>query len=199
MQSETSRVEAFSDGVFAIAITLLILEIKIPNAGSGPLSNYLLHQWPSYLAFLISFAFIGVMWINHHRLFTQIKRADNALLIYNLLLLLGVCIVPFPTAVLAAYLSTGDRRIAGVLFNVTYILIAFFFNILWRYAGRARLLDEKSQAAAHAISAQYAYGPLFYVGCALVGWFSVVTSLALQVALAIFFAMPPRKAVNLTS
>ena len=80
MTAETSRVEAFSDGVFAIAITLLILEIKVPPAGSGALPRDLLRQWPSYFSFLISFAFIGIMWINHHRLFTHIARCDDALL-----------------------------------------------------------------------------------------------------------------------
>ena len=103
MEKETARIEAFSDGVFAIAITLLILEIKIPGAGSADLSRQLLRQWPSYVAFVISFAFIGIMWINHHRLFTHIKRANNVLLFLNLLLLLGVCAVPFPTAVLAQH------------------------------------------------------------------------------------------------
>jgi len=101
--AETSRIEAFSDGVFAIAITLLILEIKVPPPGSGELSLALARQWPSYLSFLMSFAFIGIMWINHHRLFTHIARSDDVLLILNLLLLLGVIVVPFPTAVLATH------------------------------------------------------------------------------------------------
>jgi uncharacterized membrane protein len=102
--SETSRIEAFSDGVFAIAITLLILEIKIPTPGSGRLSLQLMNQWPAYVSFLISFAFIGIMWINHHRLLTHIVRSDNTLLILNLVLL-GVVAVPFPTAVLAIHLG----------------------------------------------------------------------------------------------
>ena len=114
MEKETARIEAFSDGVFAIAITLLILEIKIPAAGSGELSVQLLRQWPSYFAFVFSFAFIGIMWINHHRLFTHIKRSNNALLFLNLLLLLGVTAVPFPTAVLAQHLGQSDQRAAAM-------------------------------------------------------------------------------------
>ena len=117
MNTETGRVEAFSDGVFAIAITLLILEIKIPKPSDGALANQLLRQWPSYFAFLISFAFIGVMWINHHRLFTHIKRCNNTLMILNLLLLLGVTIVPFPTAVLATHIGFADQRTAALLYN----------------------------------------------------------------------------------
>lgn len=95
MTAETSRVEAFSDGVFAIAITLLILEVKAPPAGTGVLSQQLAQQWPSYVSFFISFAFIGIMWINHHRLFTHIVRCDHLLLIFNLLLLLGVIVFRF--------------------------------------------------------------------------------------------------------
>ena len=103
MASETARVEAFSDGVFAIAITLLILDVHVPAPGLGPLRTALARQWPTYIAFLISFAFIGIMWVNHHRLFNHIRRSDNTLMFLNLLLLLGVCVVPFPTALLAAH------------------------------------------------------------------------------------------------
>src|SRR5215470_20063356 len=100
MQTETNRVEAFSDGMFAIAITLLILELKVPTPAAGRLTAALLRQWPSYLAFLLSFAFIGIMWMNHHRMFTHIRRSNYTLLVLNLLLLLGITAVPFPTAVL---------------------------------------------------------------------------------------------------
>ncbi len=93
MQTETSRIEAFSDGMFAIAITLLILEVKAPSPAAGHLGEALLKQWPSYLAFLLSFFYIGVMWMNHHRMFTHIRRSNDTLLVLNLLLLLGVTAV----------------------------------------------------------------------------------------------------------
>src|SRR5438105_7058119 len=96
MTAETARVEAYSDGVCAIAITLLILEIKVPSPASGDLTRQLLAQWPSYISFVMSFTFIGIMWINHHRLFTHIRRCDDLLLVLNPLLLLGVTSVPFP-------------------------------------------------------------------------------------------------------
>jgi len=124
MNTETTRVEAFSDGVFAIAITLLILEIKVPSPSGGALGAQLLKQWSSYVSFVMSFAFIGIMWMNHHRLFTHIERCDDLLLIINLLLLLGVTSVPFPTAVLAVHLGRPDQRIAATLFNATYFFIA---------------------------------------------------------------------------
>jgi len=196
MEKETARIEAFSDGVFAIAITLLILEIKIPAAGSGNLSVQLLRQWPSYFAFVFSFAFIGIMWINHHRLFTHIKRANNVLLFLNLLLLLGVCAVPFPTAVLAQHLGQSDQRAAAILYHGTYFAIAIFFNILWRYASRHLLGKDVDISAADRISAQYAFGPLLYLVCIALTWVNVPASLLLNVALAVFFALPSHHAVR---
>jgi TMEM175 potassium channel family protein len=194
MTAETTRVEAFSDGVFAIAITLLILEIKVPSAGSGALSRDLLRQWPSYFSFLISFAFIGIMWINHHRLFTRIARCDDVLLVLNLLLLLGVVVVPFPTAVLATHLGQSDQLTALILYNSTYLLIAVFFNLLWRYAssGKRRLLSKDvNSSSVQRISRQYAYGPILYLVCLGLSWLSAAASLALNFALACFFALPP--------
>ena len=194
MTAETSRIEAFSDGVFAIAITLLILEIKIPPSGNGKLSLELIGQWPSYLSFLISFAFIGIMWINHHRLFTHIARSDDVLLILNLLLLLGVIVVPFPTAVLAQHLGQADQRTALILYNATYVFIAAVFNLLWRYASSAKrhlLAKDVNSASVQRISRQYAFGPVFYLVCLGLSWLSAAASLALNFALACFFALPP--------
>jgi uncharacterized membrane protein len=199
MNAETSRVEAFSDGVFSIAITLLILDIKVPAAGSGELSLQLMRQWPAYLSFLISFAFIGIMWINHHRLFTHIAVSDDVLLILNLLLLLGVCAVPFPTAVLATNLGQADQRTAVILYNATYVFIAVCFNLLWRYAAsrQGRLLAKNvDRASVERTSRQYAFGPLLYLVCLGLSWINVAASLALSFALACFFALPPHLAVS---
>jgi uncharacterized membrane protein len=111
---ETLRIEAFSDGMFATAITLLIVEIKVSqNVSPGGLSRALLNLWPSYLAFLTSFCTIGMMWVNHHRLFTVIRSADEMLIAINLLLLLAIAWVPFPTAVLATYLDRSDQPRGG--------------------------------------------------------------------------------------
>lgn len=192
MQTETNRIEAFSDGMFAIAITLLILEIKVPAPGSGGLGKALLQQWPSYLAFLLSFFYIGVMWMNHHRMFTHIRRSNDTLLILNLLLLLGVTAVPFPTAVLAAHLGTPDQRTAALFYNGVYVVIALFFNVLWRYAVRRELLDKSLTSSAAMITRQYAVGPLMYALCMVLAFFNVRVSLGLNVALAVYFALPPQ-------
>ena len=201
MDKETARIEAFSDGVFAIAITLLVLELKIPHesdVGEVALSTLLLRQWPAYVSFVISFAFIGIMWINHHRLFNHIKRADNTLMILNLLLLMGVTAVPFPTAVLSQHLGHFDDRLAALVFNGTYVVIAIVFNLLWRYAAQeGRLLGKEWDAAAiRNISKQYAFGPLLYLVAFGLAWVSVAASLALSFALAIFFALPPHVAAR---
>jgi len=193
MEKETARIEAFSDGVFAIAITLLILEVKVPPPGSGDLTAQLLKQWPSYVSFVISFAFIGIMWINHHRLFSHIKRSDNTLMLLNLLLLLGVCVVPYPTAVLAQHLGSGGQKPAALLYQGTYFVIAIFFNLLWGHVNKKELGDKNNETAGK-ISAQYAVGPLSYLACLLLVWISVPASLALNVVLAIFYALPPQRA-----
>jgi len=191
METETTRIEAFSDGMFAIAITLLILEVKVPAAEQGRLAAALLRQWPSYLAFCLSFFYIGIMWMNHHRMFTHIRRSNDTLLVLNLLLLLGVTAVPFPTAVLAAHLGTPEQRTAALLYNGVYIVIAVFFNVLWRYAVSHHLLDKSLTASAAMISRQYAFGPIIYLICFVLAWVDVRISLGLNVALAIFFALPP--------
>src|SRR5262249_62187825 len=163
METETNRIEAFSDGMFAIAITLLILEVKVPAAEQGRLAAALLRQWPSYLAFCLSFFYIGIMWMNHHRMFTHIRRSNDTLLVLNLILLLGVPAVPFPTAVLAAHLGTPDQRAAALFYNGVFIVIAVFFNVIWRYAVSRQLLDHSLAASAGMISRQYAVGPLMYI------------------------------------
>ncbi len=192
MPSETARVEAFSDGVFAVAITLLIFDLKVPSVPAGQLAAALARQWPAYAAFLLSFSFIGIMWVNHHRLFNHIRRSDNRLLFLNLLLLFGITVVPFPTALLAAHYGTADRTVAAVVFNGTYVVLAVFFNVLWHHAVRAALLDAATQESADAISRQYAVGPIAYLFCLGLTWVSVPASLILNIALAVFFAIPPR-------
>jgi uncharacterized membrane protein len=193
MLTETSRIEAFSDGVFAIAITLLILEVHVPTGPAGSLASGLTRQWPTYVSFLISFAFIGIMWVNHHRLFNHIRRSDNLLLFLNLLLLLGVTVVPFPTALLAThYLSAADGVVAAAVFNGTYLMIAIFFNVLWHHAVSSGLLDAATLESAKSISKQYAVGPIAYLLCFGLSWISVPVSIGVNVVLAIFFAIPPK-------
>src|SRR5436309_14245655 len=116
---ETNRVEAFSDGVFAIAITLLILTISVPSHGEH-LGHELIDLWPSYVAYAVSFLTIGIMWVNHHTLFRNFARVDRPLLLLNILLLMLIAFVPFPTRVAAEFVhSEGNRREAAFLYGLT--------------------------------------------------------------------------------
>jgi len=192
--SETGRIEAFSDGVFAIAITLLVLDLKVPRAfqDGRTLASLLVAMWPSYLAFVTSFATILIMWINHHRMFTLIGRADDRVMFYNGLLLLGVTIVPFPTALVAEYLRRDGQNTAATVYNGTFIFIAICYNLLWRTAAvNDRLLY--AQASRHAVQRifdAYRYGPLWYGIAFLLAFVSVTASLVVNLALAVFFARP---------
>jgi uncharacterized membrane protein len=193
-RKETNRIEAFSDGVFAIAITLLILEIKVPQEreSNAELMQALAGLGPSYFAFLTSFATVGIMWINHHSLFTLIRRSDHGLLLANTLLLLGVTFVPFPTSVLAEYLLAPAGQAAAIFYSGSFFFIAIFFNVLWRYAsGGSRLLGEHTdRAAVRRISSQYAFAPLFYLVALALAFVSPVLSLAVNLLLALSFALP---------
>jgi uncharacterized membrane protein len=197
LTTETARLEAFSDGVFAIAITLLILEIKVPGSDTGNLAAELLRQWPSYLSFFVSFAFIGVMWINHHRLFTHIKKSDDLLLIINLALMFGVIVIPFTTSVLAAHLGHAGARTAVILYDSAYLGIAVFFNLLWRYAASRDghlLAADADREIAGKLTQQYNYGPLAYAIAIALAWVSIEASLLINLVLAFFFAIPPHYA-----
>src|SRR2546421_10408851 len=135
---ETGRVEAFSDGVFAIAITLLILAVGVDQArASGSLSHQLLHLWPAYIAYAVSFVTIGIMWVNHHLVFRQFARVDRPLLLLNVLLLMLIAFVPFPTRVVAQYARTaGDREAAALLYGITMTTTAVLFFSRLDYSAR---------------------------------------------------------------
>ena len=197
--NETNRVEAFSDGVFAIAITLLILEIKVPHeVEPGAMRAAVLHLWPSFLAFATSFFTIGVMWMNHHRLFTLIGTTDQRLLVLNGLLLFGISFVPFPTAFLAEYIRHPDGWIPAAIYNATFVFMAIWFNLLWRYASKNRRLidDDVAEESLAAITKQYRFGPIMYVIFLLAASFQPIVTLLAHLAAAIFFAVPPRWFTN---
>ena len=195
-ETETARVEAFSDGVFAIAITLLVLELKVPPAaGPAALGPALLARWPSYAALLVSFATIGIMWINHHTLFTMIRRVDHTLLILNALVLLGAVVVPFPTALVAEHHGHPGERLAAAIYSGTFLFVAIAFNLLWRWASsparRPALLklpaDDPSVLEVHR---RYRMGPLWYAVSLALSLASPGLALAINGALALFFALP---------
>jgi len=192
-QTETGRVEAFSDGVFAIAITLLIIEVHVPGREhADTLGRALLDLWPSYLGYLTSFLTIGVMWINHHHVFSLIDRVDRTMLLLNTLLLLMVAFVPFPTAVLAQFVETGGARAAAVLYGATLTLTAITYFTWWRYASADRRLIAEGvpDDAIDDITRAYLPGTLLYGGAALVAFLQPWVSAALYLGIAVFYALP---------
>jgi len=192
--NETARIEAFSDGIFSIAATLLVLELKPPNP-AVPFWAGIWHLWPGYVSFVLSFFFIGIMWINHHRLFVHITKADDLLMAVNLLLLLGVVFVPYPTSLMAASITMLDSdysRNVALFYNFGYFVIALLFNLLWFVCRKRGLLDhEFGHERVHAISNQYKIGPFCYAACLAMTWFSVPVSLGMNAAMAIYFLLPP--------
>ena len=195
---DTGRIEAFSDGVFAIAITLLVIEIGVPHINDAPLSatlfGELADQWPSYLAYVISFLQIGVIWANHHNRFRYIVRSDHGLLFLNILFLMCVAFIPFPTALLAEYLgeTTTESATAGIVYAGSLMVTAFFFTLLWLYvAGSRRLLDQSLDLTIiRAMTRRYVLGMLFYVLAFAISFVSLAASLVLLVVLALLFILP---------
>ena len=201
-EKETGRLEAFSDGVFAVAITLLVLNIKIPGMDLSPshlpddtlLWQILQNELPMLAAYATSFATIGVMWLNHHRLYSHIKHTNTVLMLLNILLLLIIVFIPVPTALVAEYLVRPDLHAAALLYSGTMVILAVCFNLLWRYASyHNRLLDKNADTrAVRAISRQYWFGPLPYLVAFILALFNTPASLILNFLLALFFAIPPR-------
>jgi uncharacterized membrane protein len=135
----TTRIEAFSDGVFAIAITLLILEIKVPETEFADLWRAIADQWPSYLGYVTSFLTIGGIWMAHHGLFRRLEYANNTIMRLNLLLLMVVSFLPFPTGLVAHAISdAGAERAAVMFYGTTLLVISLLLYALWAAAARDR-------------------------------------------------------------
>ena len=189
MDEGTARLETFSDGVFAIAATLLVLEFSV-SATSGPrLGHALLHLWPSYLAYVTSFLTIGIIWINHHYCVQTIARADRTLLFLNLLLLLTVGFLPFPTKLVAQYLQQPGEQAAAYAYAATFVVMSIVYNSWWRYASTGRRLISPSvpDSTVRAISRAFNPGVPMYGIVLLVAVFSPLASVVLTFAIAAFY------------
>ena len=143
--NETARLETFSDGVFAIAATLLILEITL--SGDGSVAHQLIAEWPSYAAYAISFLTLGIVWVNHHTVFTQIGRVDRTFLFINVVFLMIIAFSPFPTRVLAEHLREGSKA-AAFAYGLTFTLMAVCYGALWFYAATEPAPDRRRRRPA---------------------------------------------------
>jgi uncharacterized membrane protein len=183
MTENPTRVEAFSDGVFAIAITLLILEIRVPHVDHG-LWTALLALWPSYVAFLLSFWVILIMWVNHHELLRMVDGINYPFLFSNGLLLLTVTVVPFPTAVLAAHLGTPEAKTAAAFYCGMFVVNALCWNLLFWTMVRGGLVRREISAATIAgVRKAYYAGVLVYLLAAIVALFQPIAGLLINVSL----------------
>lgn len=185
MAEGTTRVEAFSDGVFAIAITLLILEIKVPHAEAGhSLWEGLKALWPSYVAFLMSFFVILIMWVNHHELMRMVREISYPFFFANGLVLLTVTFVPFPTAVLAEHLGSDSAREAVTFYCATFIVNSLTWVLLLRSMLRGNLLREDvRQETIARVKSAYTWGPLVYLISTAIAFVQPVIGLLVNVSL----------------
>lgn len=191
-EKETERLEFFSDAVFAVAITLLVLEIKVPQHVEGSLLAALGHEWPMYIAYVTSFATILIMWVNHHNLFRQIVRSDHTFLLLNGRLMFGVTLIPFPTALIAEYIRQPQARTAAVVYAGAFLMIAIFFTVLWLYAAHDnRLLARDADRAFVAnITRQFRIGPILYVVAVALAFINAIACFVYLTLLAVYFALP---------
>jgi uncharacterized membrane protein len=197
--SETFRLEAFADAVFAIAITLLVIEIRLPPheevVRMGGVGTALLKLWPSYVGYVISFIVIGIMWANHHNMMKLIDRVDHGFITLTLLLLLCIAFLPFPTAVMAEHLADPDaheRAVAVAFYSGCFTLTAVFYFLVWWHAARGRRLiaHHVPDEAVRAITRAYAPGWLLYFTATLLAFVHVGLSLGIVVGLAVLYMLP---------
>ncbi len=193
---DSRRAESFSDGVFAVAITVLVFNL-LPIADQTASSLHvrqLAHYWPAYLAYVVSFLTIGIMWVNHHAMFVQVSKVNRATLLLNLLLLMGIVALPFPTALVADHLTGlaaehGQDTVAAVIYGLVMIVISVSFGATWLYmAAHAAELGARSPGGVPPGSTiRFTAGNVGYVAATLIGLVSAITSLILYGLLAVYY------------
>jgi uncharacterized membrane protein len=191
----TSRLESFSDGVIAVAITLLILDLHVPNTGTpGSLARHLGEQWPNFAAYVASFLTIGVVWINHHTLLGRLARADHFVLMLNIALLMTIVVLPFTTSLMSAYLTAhAGQHLAAVIYGGSFLLFRLVFLVIQRHllTNRTHLMHQPpSPALRRAILRRTAIGVVPYLLATLGGLLSPYLTLAIVAAVALFYAVP---------
>jgi len=184
----TSRLEAFSDGIFAIAATLLILEIGV-DTSRRDVGTQLLHLWPSYLAYVTSFLTIGIIWINHHHTVSLMGRVDRTFLFINVLLLMTISFLPFPTKLVGDYLQKPGEESAVLAYAATFVVMAAMHLLWWQYARRGRRLiaEDVPESTLRGVDLAYGPGVPIYGIAFLVAFASPLASVLLTFAIAAFY------------
>lgn len=186
----TNRLETFADGVFAIAATLLILNVDTQvGEEEAELGHRLLEIWPSYVAYAFSFLTIGIIWVNHHAVLGQIDRADRVFLFLNVLFLLCVAFIPFPTRLIAEHIRDDGARASAIAYGITLVTTATLFSAVWFYAaiGGRLLRPDHDPKVVSGISRSYLPGPWIYLAATLVAIVSPTASAILFAAIATFY------------
>ena len=194
--SDSTRVEAFSDGVFAIAATLLVLELAVPTVRDG-FGAALTDEWAAYVAFVAAFANIGVLWMGHHTAFSRIVAADSGLLWRNLVLLLTVAVTPFPTAVIAsAYRvgSTADQSVAVISYAIVGMGWGLALLLLFGYLASHPYLVDPSTPPHFFRLTEGAFTLAGYAVAAVIGWFAPSVALAIFLVFPVFYVIRVRAA-----
>jgi uncharacterized membrane protein len=188
------RLEAFSDGVFAIAITLLVLELAVSEDAGADLVRGILEQWPSYLAYVTSFLTIGAVWIGHSAVTGALRGADGLLYRLNLLLLLVVSFLPFPTRLVGEFIDQEDAlRVATAFYGITLFTISLAATIFVRYAAQDRRLI-KAHIPDEAVASSAVRGPSlpFYLIAIGVSLVTPIVAVVLYLAIAVYLTVPGR-------
>jgi uncharacterized membrane protein len=194
--SHTGRIEAFSDGVFAIAITLLIIEVGVPDVKHGEsLGDALWRLWPSYSAYVLSFITIGIYWVNHHSFFRLFHATTHFFLMLNVWFLMAIAFLPFPTAVLGEYLKDDEHRQAAVsLYTLGLLLPAVGWFTVWSYGQYRGLIDDSLHPRyLRFANLQYAFSVLVYSAAFAVSFISDWVALGLCTAITAVYLFPPRR------
>lgn len=187
-----ARLEAFSDGVLAIAATLLILEVKAPLAGEA-VWPALHHEWPAFAAYAVSFLVIGLVWIHHHNLFHQVRRVDRGLLFLNVGMLATVSFLPLPTATLGTHLTGHDAVPAAVFYSLSLLVASFWFTLFWNHlCARPYLLRADGAGQAHDARRRSLLGPAVYAVATLLALVTPVGSVMVEAALILYFIFGAR-------
>ena len=184
------RLEAFSDGVFAVAITLLVFNLAVPVPGQGALGQQLTSHWPSFAAYGVSFLSIGIIWVNHHNLFRNFAAVDRTMLFLNLLLLFFVVTIPFATATMAAYLRYGgaDASLAAAVYQGVFLGMSVVFWALFWWSIRQRHLSVPlTGAAARRALIRFAIGNLAYAAAIGIAYLSAQASLLMSLLVAVYY------------
>ena len=193
-QKDTERLEYFSDAIIAIAATLLVVELRPPRAerlGGMTLLETLAHEWPSYVAFAISFLFIGIAWAAHHDMFRYIRRTTHGLLIINLFFLMAIALQPFSTALLAEHYGKPGERTAALVYYGILLMVSLSYNAVWAYATRSGLVDKNLDPQLRkALSREHAAAPVLHALALLMALWSVPLSFVPLSLVYVFFALP---------